>query len=431
MCYTQKRSFTSVSVKVVDTYRATTQLNKYPLLFTSLFDIGNVSADQDGSRLYSYLPLYFASELFLYLTILTMVWQPKGLCHPILTKFNAKTSFIKNNQELKFPKRPISVWYKHGPTCLVLPKDLTVHMDVELNPGPLQKKPIYLLTCLPTVSGLVSYPGNKLLSTNNADTRQVGICGSYYSDVFHRFSYWPCSSPLSSTYRRCRAGRRVRERKARNIHRIESLVSYPRASRGSDNLHKGSISHNLCVITPVNTNNNVSSNVTSTNSSFHANSLVNPRSILNFADFNSRSVRNKIESIINHVVENDNGLCTVTETWLNDADFVSIAQLSVAGYSFKNFPRKWRYRDSVSRLSQSLISGWEEIQSFEFSEWTVKIHDRSMRYMIVCRPPYSSLHPVSTSVFSDELSQFLENVYWKRSVFRNTFRARPIYRVIP
>ena len=236
MCYTQKRSFTSVSVKVVDTYRATTQLNKYPLLFTSLFDIGNVSADQDGSRLCSYLPLYFASELVLYLTILTMVWLPKGLCHPILTKFNAKTSFIKNNQELKFPKRPISVWYKHGPTCLVLPKDLTVHMDVELNPGPLQKKPIYLLTCLPTVSGLVSYPGNKLLSTNNADTRHVGICGSYYSDVFHRFSHWPCSSPLSSTYRRCRAGRRVRERKARNIHRIESLVSYPRASRGSDNL---------------------------------------------------------------------------------------------------------------------------------------------------------------------------------------------------
>ena len=112
-----------------------------------------------------------------------MVWQPKSLCYPILTKFNAKTSFIKNNQELKFPRRPISVWYKHGPTCLVLPKDLTVHMDVELNPGPLQKKPIYLPTCLPTVSCLVSYPGNKLLSTNNADTRHVGICGSYYSST--------------------------------------------------------------------------------------------------------------------------------------------------------------------------------------------------------------------------------------------------------
>ena len=43
------------------------------------------------------------------------------------------------------------------------------------------------------------------------------------------------------------------------------------------------------------------------------------------------------ESIIDHVVENDIGLCTVTETLLNDADSVSIAQLSVAGYFFKNF----------------------------------------------------------------------------------------------
>ena len=281
-------------------------------------------------RFISLLNLFYILQFY-------MVLQPKSLCYPILTKFNAKTSFIKNNQELNFPRRPISVWYKHGPTCLVLPKDLTVHMDVELNPGPLQKKPIYLLTCLPTVSGLVSYPGNKLLSTNNADTRHVGICGSYYSDVFHRFFHWSCSSPLSSTYRRCSADCRVRERKARNIHKIESLVSYPRANRGSDNLHKGSISNNLCVVTPSNTNNLVSSSVTSTNSSLHTNSLVAPRSILNFAVFNSRSVRNKIESIIDHVVENDIGLCTVTETWLNYSDSVSIAQLSVTSYFFQEF----------------------------------------------------------------------------------------------
>ena len=96
---------------------------------------------------------------------------------------------------------------------------------------------------------------------------------------------------------------------------IESLVSYPRASRGSDNLHKGSISNNLCVVTPVNINTHSSSIVTSANSSLHTNLFVNPCStFLNFAVFNSRSVRNKIESIIDHVVENDIGLCTVTKT---------------------------------------------------------------------------------------------------------------------
>ena len=168
-------------------------------------------------------------------------------------------------------------------------------MDVELNPGPSQKKPIYLLTCLPAISAissLVSHTSDELLSTNYADTRHVGFCGSYYSNLYHRFSYQPRLLPLSSTYRRCSAGRRVKERRVRNIHRIESVVSYQRASRGSDNLHKGCISNNLCVVTPVNINNHhLSSNVTSTNSSLHTNLFANPRlTFLNFAVFNSRSV---------------------------------------------------------------------------------------------------------------------------------------------
>ena len=125
--------------------------------------------------------------------------------------------------------------------------------------------------------------------------------------------------------------------------------------------------------------------------------------ILNIAVFNSRSVRNKIESIIDHVVENDIGLCTVTETWLNGDDSASIAQLSVAGYFFKNFSRQSQnrgggtgilFRDSVN---VSLVDG-KENNSFEYSEWIFKVHDRSMRHIIVYRPPYSSLHPVSASV---------------------------------
>ena len=166
----------------------------------------------------------------------------------------------------------------------------------------------------------------------------------------------------------------------------------------------------------MNVNNNLPSNVTSTNSSLHTNLFASPRStFLNFAVFSSRSVRNKIESIIDHVVENDIGLCTVTETWLNDADSVSIAQLSVAGYFFKNFSRQSQnrgggtgilFRDSVN---VSLVDG-KENKSFEYSEWIVKVHDRSMRHIIVYRPPYSSLHPVPASVFFDEFSQFLENV---------------------
>lgn len=57
------------------------------------------------------------------------------------------------------------------------------------------------------------------------------------------------------------------------------------------------------------------------------------------------------------------------------------------------------FRDSVN---VSLVDG-KENKSFEYSEWIVKVHNRSMRHIIVYWPPYSSLHPY-------EFPQFLENV---------------------
>ena len=60
-------------------------------------------------------------------------------------------------------------------------------------------------------------------------------------------------------------------------------------------------------------------------------------------------------------------------------------------------------------VNVSLVDG-NENKSFEYSEWIVKEHDRSMRHIMVYRPPYSSLHPVPASVSFDEFSQFLENV---------------------
>ena len=73
---------------------------------------------------------------------------------------------------------------------------------------------------------------------------------------------------------------------------------------------------------------------------------------------------------------------------LNDADSVSIAQLSVACYFFRNFSRQSQnrgggsgivFRDSVN---VSLVDG-NENKSFEYSEWIVKVHDRSMRHIMV------------------------------------------------
>ena len=87
----------------------------------------------------------------------------------------------------------------------------------------------------------------------------------------------------------------------------------------------------------------------------------------------------------------------------------------MAGYFFKNFSRQSQnrgggtgilFRDSVN---VSIVNG-KENKSFEYSEWITKVHYRPMRHIVVYRPPYSSLDPVSASVFFNEFSQVLKNV---------------------
>ena len=119
-----------------------------------------------------------------------------------------------------------------------------------------------------------------------------------------------------------------------------------------------------------------------------------------------------IESITDHVVENDIGPCTVTETWLNDADSASIAQLSVAGYFSKNCLEN--HKTVVVELEfcfETLLTFhyWMGRKTSPSNFLSVLLKCTITLHVIVCRTQDSSLRPVSASVF-DEFSQFLENV---------------------
>ena len=49
---------------------------------------------------------------------------------------------------------------------------------------------------------------------------------------------------------------------------------------------------------------------------------------LHFANVNARSLKNRTAEIVDHVLSNNINVCIVTETWLKEADTVSIAALS-------------------------------------------------------------------------------------------------------
>jgi hypothetical protein len=52
----------------------------------------------------------------------------------------------------------------------------------------------------------------------------------------------------------------------------------------------------------------------------------------------------------------------------------------------------------------------KENRSFEFSEFNFLVHRRAIKVVAVYRPPYSAADPVSSSVFFDEFSIYLENI---------------------
>ena len=54
--------------------------------------------------------------------------------------------------------------------------------------------------------------------------------------------------------------------------------------------------------------------------------------------------------------------------------------------------------------------GAGEQKSFEFSEWIVKHGSRKLRVIVIYRPPYSGNHPVTSKVFFEEFSSYLESI---------------------
>jgi len=144
-------------------------------------------------------------------------------------------------------------------------------------------------------------------------------------------------------------------------------------------------------------------------------SLTSHKTGLLFACFNARSLRNKVEAVTDHIVNENIDICVFTETWLKDCDNVTIAGMSPTGYEFKNFPRLSERRGGGTGImfKNSLnvnMSDGNEKQSFEFSEWSVRVHQQVINIVSVYRPPYSTEHPISSRVFFNEFSAYLEDI---------------------
>ena len=66
-----------------------------------------------------------------------------------------------------------------------------------------------------------------------------------------------------------------------------------------------------------------------------------------FDTLNTRSIRNKMDQFLHHLVENNYDICTLTETWIMDNDDICRAQLNKNGYQFYDVQRNNRSGDGT------------------------------------------------------------------------------------
>ncbi|XP_068741951.1 uncharacterized protein [Montipora capricornis] len=90
------------------------------------------------------------------------------------------------------------------------------------------------------------------------------------------------------------------------------------------------------------------------------------------------------------------------------------AEITLPGYKLLEQQRVGRKGGGIALLLNETIDTRKvdsgERRSFEFCEWILKYGSGKLRVIVIYRPPYSAAHPVTSGVFLDEFSVYLESV---------------------
>lgn len=132
---------------------------------------------------------------------------------------------------------------------------------------------------------------------------------------------------------------------------------------------------------------------------------------------NARSLRNKSATFVDLVCDSKADLFAVSETWLTDNDTAILSEITPQGYNLHHCPRSDRRGGGTALIFKESINV-EKVSvagkgSFEASEWLVNpaaTDSFASCYSLSYRPPYSVKHPVSTSTFITEFSDYLESL---------------------
>ena len=134
---------------------------------------------------------------------------------------------------------------------------------------------------------------------------------------------------------------------------------------------------------------------------------------------NTRSVCNKTDIVIDHLIDFDIDIMCLTETWLTNTERhrKTIGDLTLPGFNLINVPRSFRSGGGVaiihhSSIESKLIQTQHVASSFESMCVCMKFKGTKspIKLVVLYRPPYSQKNKLGFNVFLGEFSNFLTSL---------------------
>jgi hypothetical protein len=129
---------------------------------------------------------------------------------------------------------------------------------------------------------------------------------------------------------------------------------------------------------------------------------------------NTRSIRNKVDDYMEHLSTSNIDVSLITETWMSHMDTQTIAELKSDSYDFDHVPRlermggglaiHWKKEYTVKRLKDG------KHDSFDYAEWKLTSQARSVVIILVYHAPYSTVSPVTNTMFLEEFAEYLAEI---------------------
>ena len=130
---------------------------------------------------------------------------------------------------------------------------------------------------------------------------------------------------------------------------------------------------------------------------------------------NMQSIRNKDLLLYDYLQSNNSDICILTETWLhncvNDDIWLEMTDLNKNGFKMGVSNRTNPLGCGLAIITKSQLGQHKidegEKQSFQYEIWKITTKHDTMTVVAIYHPPYSMRHPITNTIFIDEITEWL------------------------